>query len=146
MAIASGRWAVILKSNSDGQAEVADIKIMEGGLRPELNVDAADRYTLEEVEDGVKIGMVSGGKVGTVGGWGFQDELSAAGRSEAGVTRIADAKATRDESALPPVSHEKQRGTEAPARASAAATSTAAPEAKPAAKKPARRSAKRKAA
>lgn len=128
MAIATGRWAVILKQNADGQEEIADIKIMEG-VKPELNVDAVDRYSLEEVEDGVKIGMVRGGKVGSVAGWGFQDALSAAGRSEAGVTRLADAKPARDESALPAVSHEKQRGTEAPAQqqSSTASAPTSAP-------------------
>ncbi len=109
--MASGRWATILKKNADGVAEIANISLMEGAA-PEVNVDASDRYDFQEVDDGVKIGMVQGGKVGAVGGWGFQDELAAAGRSESGVTRIADTKPEDDEASLPAVSHEKQRADE----------------------------------
>lgn len=111
MAAVSNRWATIINSNADGVAEIANISLMEG-VEPERNVDAADRYRFEEVEDGVKIGMVQGGSVGAVGGWGFADELTAANRSESGITRIADTKSKTDEANLPPVSHEKTRGEE----------------------------------
>lgn len=136
MADVGGRYAVIL-TNDDGKDVISEIKLMEG-TEPEFNVDAADRgYKLEKAEDGWQIGMVRGGSVKAVGGFGFEDALSAAGRSDAGVTRIADTKPADDKSALPPVSHEKQRGLSAPAAAPAKAeTSTEA--------KPARRSARRK--
>jgi hypothetical protein len=120
----TNRWATILNANDDGKREITNISIMEG-VQPEINVDARDRYTVEQVEDGVMIGMIAGGPVKPCGGWGFADELAAAGRSETGATRIADSKP--DPAALPPVSHEKVRA-DAPASGDVSATAKAAEE------------------
>lgn len=131
-----GRYATIL-TNDDGKDVISNISLMEG-TEPEFNVDAADRgYKLEKAEDGWMIGMVRGGGVNAVGGFGFEDSLSAAGRSETGVTRIADTKPAEDKSALSAVSHEKQRGLSASSESAKTETAD-----KPAAKrKPLRRKA-----
>lgn len=147
MADVGGRYATIV-ANNDGKDEISVISLMEG-TEPEFNVDAVDRgYKLEKAEDGWQIGMVRGGDVKAVGGFGFEDELSAAGRSDTGVTRIADTRTADDKSALSSVSHEKQRGLSAPETAKsgetrpAAARTTAASTGETAAPKLARRSAK----
>lgn len=142
MADVGGRYATIV-ANDDGKDEISIISLMDG-TEPEFNVDAVDRgYKLEKAEDGWQIGMVRGGDVKAVGGFGFEDALSAAGRSDTGVTRIADTKPADDKSALPAVSHDKQRGLSVPAEGerTTAATDTAP---KPAKRRAAARTSKRK--
>jgi hypothetical protein len=63
------RYAVI-KEADDGEQEIIDIKLMEGNP-PALKDD--DQSTAEEVPDGPKIGMVRGGPVGSVDGFGFRE-------------------------------------------------------------------------
>lgn len=101
MAIAKGRYATIL--NETG--EVTNIQIMEG-VAPEINGDTAHRYTVEEVDGGVMIGMVRGGPKNAVGGFGFPEGQDIGDRHGTGVTRIADSKAAP---VAAPTSHEKIR-------------------------------------
>lgn len=58
--VASGRWAVVVKDTG----VVSDIKLMQGGLEPELRNDHKDQYELVQLDadDEVAIGMVRGGK------------------------------------------------------------------------------------
>jgi hypothetical protein len=79
------RWAVIIITDA-GEEEVSDIKQMEEGTEPEL--DETTNATAEEVADGVEIGMIRGGPVGAVGGFGWRDpDLSAPN-----ATTVADAE------------------------------------------------------
>jgi hypothetical protein len=64
------RWAVIIITDA-GEEEVSDIKQMEEGTEPEL--DETTNATAEEVADGVEIGMIRGGPVGAVGGFGWRE-------------------------------------------------------------------------
>ena len=93
--VESGRYALILKRD-DGKEEVTDIKIMEGGVEPEVYNKAVEsgNYAIEEVSGGVQIGMVRGGEIGADGGFGFEDEATAGGRYGPGVTRTTDTEGT----------------------------------------------------
>ena len=113
MAIAKGRWATIV--NETG--EVSNISNMEGGVQPEVNADARDRYTFEEVDEGVMIGMVRGGPVGSVGGFGWREGESAGGRFGPGIYRSSADKPAIDETALPAVDHDRKVRGDAPAAA-----------------------------
>jgi len=64
------RWAVIITTDA-GEEEVSDIKQMEEGTEPDL--DETAEATAEEVEAGVEIGMIRGGPVGAVGGFGWRE-------------------------------------------------------------------------
>ena len=64
----STRYATIV-STDDDEEEVSNIQLLEGDP-PEPDSDAK----IEEVEDGVKIGMIRGGPVAQVGGFGFRDD------------------------------------------------------------------------
>jgi hypothetical protein len=64
------RWAVIVVTDA-GEEEVSDIKQMEEGHEPDL--DETAEATAEEVEAGVEIGMIRGGPVGAVGGFGWRE-------------------------------------------------------------------------
>jgi hypothetical protein len=112
MAVASGRWAVILKETG----EVIDIKLMDG-TEPEINQDQVERYEVEEVDGGVMIGMVRGGKGEAVGGFGFPEEGGIGDRYGTGVTRLADVN-TPERGVDPSTSHAKQRGTDTNAKES----------------------------
>ena len=64
------RYAIIVTTD-DGEEEVSDIKQMEDGQEPEI--DDASEATFEEVEAGVEIGMIRGGPVKPVGGFGWRE-------------------------------------------------------------------------
>jgi hypothetical protein len=84
----STRYAVLI-TNNDGEQEVSDIKQMEGSA-PDLGSNAK----AVKVPDGVLIGMIKGGPVGSVGGYGFpKGSAGSANRSPVGVTKIDDAPA-----------------------------------------------------
>lgn len=83
----STRYAILIE-DGDGNTVVSDIKQMEGAA-PDLRVGKAVK-----VPDGVLIGMVKGGPVDPVGGYGFPEgSQGKTGRSEPGVTK-ADTPAT----------------------------------------------------
>lgn len=65
----SERYATLVKGN-DGRDVVSNISLMQG-TTPEIRKDSAAKVV--KVADGVKIGMVKGGKHGSVGGWGWDD-------------------------------------------------------------------------
>jgi len=65
----SERYATIVKDN-DGREVISNISLMEG-TTPEIRKDS-DAKVLK-VADGVLIGMVKGGKYGSVAGWGWDD-------------------------------------------------------------------------
>lgn len=82
------RYAVLI-TNNDGEQEVSDIKQMEGSA-PDLGSNAK----AVKVPDGVLIGMIKGGPVDSVGGYGFPaGSTGKDGRSPVGVTKIDDAPA-----------------------------------------------------
>lgn len=70
------RYGLIVKRD-DGQEEVAITSLSETRPRdPDRfrgNPDI-DRGKVEQVEFGVTVGMVRGGKFGSVGGFGWEDE------------------------------------------------------------------------
>jgi len=70
----SERYATLVKGN-DGRDVVSNISLMQG-TTPEIRKDSAAKVV--KVADGVKIGMVKGGKHGSVGGYGWDDPLDAA--------------------------------------------------------------------
>jgi hypothetical protein len=110
MAVQKGRWATIL--NNTG--EVTNISLMEGGA-PEVNKDAVGRYTMEEVGPNVMIGMMRGGPLHATDGYGFPEGADIGGRAGPGSVRLSVLRNDADDAALPAVSHEKQRGTDAQA-------------------------------
>ena len=70
------RYGLIIKRN-DGQEEVALTSLSE--VRPrEPDSDRGnpdlDRGKLEQIDFGVCVGMVRGGKFGSVGGFGWESE------------------------------------------------------------------------
>lgn len=67
----SERWATIIKQE-DGSEVVSNIAQMEG-VPPEVRSDQKDRVRTQRVADGVKIGMIKGGKIGAVGGFGWPE-------------------------------------------------------------------------
>ena len=64
----STRYAV-LKETDDGETEIINIHAMESG-EPELHDDDS---TAEEIGPGPKIGMIKGGPVASVDGYGFRE-------------------------------------------------------------------------
>lgn len=72
----STRYAILI-TNNDGDLEVSDIKQMEGSA-PDIGFGKAVK-----VPDGVQIGMIKGGPVNSVAGFGFA-EGTAPIRSEPG--------------------------------------------------------------
>lgn len=91
----SKRYATII-TNDAGQQEVSAIAQMEGAA-PEVR--SGDSTKVVPIPDGVLIGMIKGGPVDSVGGYGFSEGSQGAGlRSQAGVTKVdepakAEAKA-----------------------------------------------------
>lgn len=80
----STRYAILIEDN-DGNTVVSEIKQMEGGA-PVLGGDHAKAV---KVPDGVMIGMIKGGTVDAVGGYGFPDGTEGkALRSDTGVTKV----------------------------------------------------------
>lgn len=65
----SERYATIVKDN-DGREIISNISVMEG-TTPEIRKDSDAKVM--KVPDGVLIGMVKGGKHGSVAGWGWDD-------------------------------------------------------------------------
>ena len=65
----SDRYATIIKQE-DGSEVVSSIAQMEG-VPPEVRADQAKNIRVQKVADGVKIGMVKGGSVDAVGGFGW---------------------------------------------------------------------------
>lgn len=92
----STRYAAIL-TNDEGQEVVSDIKQMEGAP-PEIR--SGENTEFVKVPDGVLIGMIKGGPVDAVAGYGFAEGTAGkTGRSEAGVTKVdepAKVKAAED--------------------------------------------------
>ncbi|TPJ76871.1 hypothetical protein FJ422_29630 [Mesorhizobium sp. B2-6-3] len=92
----STRYAVLIKDDTTGEEIVSDIKQMEGAA-PDIRIGRAVK-----VPDGVLIGMIKGGPVDAVSGYGFP--AGSAGkdnRSPVGVTKIDEpatkGKATKGE-------------------------------------------------
>ncbi len=67
------RYATLVKDN-DGREVVSNISLMEGNT-PEIRKDSDAKVV--KVPDGVKIGMVKGGKHGAVGGYGYDAPVDA---------------------------------------------------------------------
>lgn len=65
------RYATLVKQD-DGTEIVSNIAQMEG-VPPEIRDDQKDNYRVVKVADGVKIGMIKGGPVDKVGGFGFPE-------------------------------------------------------------------------
>lgn len=83
----SKRYATLI-TNNDGQTEVSSIAQMEGAP-PEVR---SGNSKVVVVPDGVLIGMIKGGPVDAVGGYGFPEGTAGkTGRSEAGVTKTDEA-------------------------------------------------------
>jgi hypothetical protein len=83
------RYAVLIEDN-DGNTVVSDIKQMEGTPTEPRSGNA--RFV--KVADGVLIGMVKGGPVDAVGGYGFPEGTAGkSGRSQTGVTKTDPAPA-----------------------------------------------------
>lgn len=59
----------ILVTTADGEQEVSNIAVMEGGP-PDVRTGSA---TVVKVGDGVKIGMIKGGPIDAADGYGFRD-------------------------------------------------------------------------
>lgn len=74
----SERYATLVKDN-DGREVVSNISLMQG-TTPEIRKDSDAKVV--KVADGVKIGMVKGGKHGAVGGFGWDDPLDASGAED----------------------------------------------------------------
>lgn len=80
----SKRYATLI-TNDAGQTEVSNIAQMEGAV-PEVR--SGDSKVVP-VADGVLIGMIKGGPVDAVGGYGFPEGSQGSGlRSQAGVTKV----------------------------------------------------------
>ncbi|TPM53262.1 hypothetical protein FJ959_22290 [Mesorhizobium sp. B2-2-4] len=73
----STRYAILV-TNDEGQDQVSDIKQMEGAA-PQV----PSGYKAVKVPDGVQIGMIKGGPVNAVGGYGFPEGSPAPVRSPA---------------------------------------------------------------
>lgn len=65
------RYATIIKQD-DNTEVVSQISQMEG-VPPEVRADQAKNVRVVKVPDGVKIGMVKGGPVDAVGGFGWPE-------------------------------------------------------------------------
>ncbi|TPJ70472.1 hypothetical protein [Mesorhizobium sp. B2-6-7] len=89
----STRYAIIL-TDADGNEVVSDIKQMEGAA-PQV----PSGYKAVKVPDGVQIGMIKGGPVNAVGGYGFPEGSPAPVRSPTGVTTAEDSKAAKSKAA-----------------------------------------------
>lgn len=88
--IAPNRWGVILRETG----EIIDIKIMEGGVEPEVDEKDAELYDTEQLPSAAMIGMKRGGTKDAVGGFGFEEgSEGAANRSVVGATRVRDTAA-----------------------------------------------------
>jgi hypothetical protein len=87
----TNRYEIIIK-NDEGQEIVSDIKQMEGAA-PEIGFGKAVK-----VPDGVLIGMVKGGPVNSVAGYGFP-EGTAAVRSDPGGVKAEKADEAKDDAA-----------------------------------------------
>jgi hypothetical protein len=86
----SSRYAIIL-TDEDGNQVVSDIKQMEGSAPVVPN-----GYKVVKVPDGVLIGMIKGGTVSAVGGFGFPEGSPGAEvRSPVGVTKADDADGSK---------------------------------------------------
>ena len=86
----ANRYAILV-TDDDGNTVVSDIKQMEGSAP-----DVPKGYQAVKVPDGVLIGMIKGGPVDAVGGYGFPEGTAGkTGRSEAGVTK-ADVPAAEE--------------------------------------------------
>lgn len=84
--VTPGRWATIRyiavgeQDESYARQEVINISLMIPPDRPPevpgligLGSSVTDKYFLERVADGVKIGMIRGGTIDAVGGFGYPD-------------------------------------------------------------------------
>lgn len=81
----STRYAILIE-DSDGNTIVSDIKQMEGSA-PDIRVGK-----VVKVPDGVLIGMIKGGPVDPVGGYGFPEGSPGKdNRSPVGVTKVDEA-------------------------------------------------------
>jgi hypothetical protein len=84
----STRYAILI-DDGGGNTIVSDIKQMEGAA-PDVGANAE----AVKVPDGVLIGMIKGGPVDAVGGYGFAAGTAGkTGRSPVGVTKADDAPA-----------------------------------------------------
>jgi len=80
----STRYAAII-TDDDGNQVVSDIKQMEGAP-PEVR--SGDDTKFVKVADGVLIGMIKGGPIDAVDGYGFPEGTAGASlRSQPGVTK-----------------------------------------------------------
>jgi hypothetical protein len=99
-----GRWAVIMKvEGKDSREEVIDIKQMAPGAKPSLYglADTDDKntgnYSVEQIPDGVIIGMRRGGEFESADGFGWRDAEDKAARGGpigSGAVRLADVEAS----------------------------------------------------
>lgn len=103
------RWATIVK-NDEGEEVVANISQMDG-VPPEIRDDQKGRVKLEKVEDGVLIGMIRGGPVDAVGGFGFPEGSEGAEGRGSGFTRNSDLRDKAGPTSNPDI---KSRGNEVP--------------------------------
>lgn len=87
----STRYAILIE-DGEGNTIVSDIKQMEGAAP-----DVGGHAKAVKVPDGVIIGMVKGGPVQSVAGFGFP-EGSVPVRSETGISRV-DAPASKGKAA-----------------------------------------------
>lgn len=82
----SQRYAILIE-DGEGNTIVSDIKQMEGAAP-----DVGGHAKAVKVPDGVIIGMIKGGPVNPVAGYGFA-EGSVPVRSEAGISKVGAAAA-----------------------------------------------------
>jgi hypothetical protein len=75
------RYAIIV-TNNDGLEEVSNIAVMEGGP-PDVREGNAK---VIKINDAVKIGMVKGGQINAVDGWGFPGDPATPGSSNRATT------------------------------------------------------------
>jgi hypothetical protein len=112
----STRYATIVTTD-DGEEEVSNIQLMEGAP-PEPDSDAK----VEEIEEGVLIGMVRGGPRAAVAGFGFRDDDARGPIAE----QTAEAEAERRDEKLAAREVEKQRQSREPSAQKRAADNRAA--------------------
>ena len=94
------RYATIIK-RGDGSEVVSSIAQMEG-VAPEVRADQANNVRVQKVADGVKIGMIKGGPVDKVGGFGWPEgtpSASAAPSKESPASSNPDDKVRVDSGA-----------------------------------------------
>ncbi len=85
------RYATILKTDS-GEEIVSSIAQMEG-VPPEIRSSMKDTARVIKAPDGLKIGMVKGGKHQAVGGFGFPDNSPNRAESEPSTSTVDKVRA-----------------------------------------------------